>query len=563
MVSLLERLSHARVVERLAPATARPIAEGASRTPASEGASRPAEASPLARAVVDADRLLELGSAATLARGFLHVRTAWPLRPPTLARTPLAFAERVHERPRILGGALDRLVLPELEPLAAALASLAGHDDASATRRPVFLDGETTGLDGVPFVLGLAHVEKVEKVEHAESEALIVEQWTLVRLDAERSMLASVFARLSELAVAPLVTFNGASFDVPLLRRRAAALGLAATGLDPAHVDLLHAARRLAADRVDDHRLGTLEREWLVVHRRDDLPSHEIPRVYETWLAKRDDPVALGRLRAVVLHNQADLVTLPALALRLAARLDAPDDLAMATQAAQLLIRHGRLERARALLERALASEPRMGTVWREALACLAELERRAGAHERAAACWRRILAREPDEPEACSALAKLLEHRLGALEEALQVACRSRVPERERIARLERKLGRAEVSREVVHAELPRELVRAEVSHEVVRAELPRAGGERVQTREPERPVSIREQAEPEPGSSPAWQTSVALRFAPWRRDARASEPAAPPRQAAPAPAAARDAGRPVDDDERPRPTYRLFVGR
>lgn len=558
MVSLLERLSHARVVERLAPTPARPIAsEGPSRTPASE-------ASPLARSVVGADPLLELGSAATLARGFLHVRTPWPLRPPTLARTPLAFAERVHERPRILGGALDRLVLPELEPLAAALASLAGHDDASATRRPVFLDGETTGLDGVPFVLGLAHVEKVER--GGESEALIVEQWTLVRLDAERSMLASVLARLVELGVAPLVTFNGASFDVPLLRRRAAALGLATTGLDttrhegalgvapsPVHVDLLHAARRLAADRVDDHRLGTLEREWLDVHRRDDVPGHEIPRVYETWLAKRDDPVALGRLRAVVLHNQADLVTLPALALRLAARLDAPDDLAMATQAAQLLIRHGRLERARALLERALAAEVRVGTVWREAIACLAELERRAGAHERAAACWRRILAYEPDEPEACSALAKLLEHRLGALEDALQVACRSRAPERERIARLERKLGRVVETRE-----LEREVVRGEV----VRAELPRAGVEPVQTREPERPVSIRELAEPEPDSSPAWQTSVALRFAPWRREARASEPAAPARQVAAPPAAAPEAAREVDD-ERPRTTYRLFVGR
>lgn len=441
----------------------------------------------------------------------MHEQTAWSLRPPELGRAARSFSEPIHDRPRMLGGALDRLILPGLEPLARALATLG----VAKGTMPVFLDGETTGLaDSLPFVLGLAFVH---------SDRLVVEQWTLERLSAESTMLAHVFARLDELGPAPLVSFNGASFDLPLLRRRALRHGLQADALASEHFDLLHAARRIWSGRAEDCRLGTLEREQLGVLRREDLPSHEIPRVFEAWQRDPGDPVASQRLRAVVLHNQADLVTLPALLVRLAERIEAPSDLAMAMNAAELLLRHGRVDRARGMLEHWIgASEPGLG--WRDAVVCLAELERRADRRERSAVCWRRILAIDPGDPEACEALAKHHEHHAGELEQALGIARGSRSPDLLRIARLERKLGR------------PRE---AEV--EAVAAVPMRPAAIPSIEPDPVEPPRI----EPAPAGDPAWRSSVALRFAPWRRSTPGSL------------LVEREHAETGD----PKPTYRLFT--
>ena len=482
MVSLLDRLGHSRVLARLGgPAPAKPAADASTR-------------------------------------GYLHERGSWSLRPREPGRAARSLTEPISERPRMLGGALDRLVLPDAESLARALGLLGVAEGTT----PVFLDGETTGLaESLAFVLGIAFVRGGE---------LIVEQWTLERLGSEAAMLEHLFARLDALGPAPLVSFNGASFDLPLLRRRAEHHGLHAPALAREHFDLLHAARRIWSDRSDDCRLGTLEREQLGVLRRDDLPSHEIPKVFEDWLHDPGDPVVGQRLRAVVLHNQADLVTLPALLVRLAERVEAPSDLAMAMNAAGLLIKHGRVDRARAMLERWVdegeANSSRGSERWREAVASLAELERRAGQRERAAACWRRILAQDPSDPQACEALAKHLEHHANhanhgnhanhasGFEEALALVRRSRTPDPLRLARLERKLGLVrEPLRDSLRDSLSGLGDRARPTQarvEPARIEAPARASE--PKRAVDLPVAPRE---PEP----AWRSSVALRFAPWRR--------------------------------------------
>lgn len=483
MVSLLDRLGHSRVLARM----------GAR---ASEPASSPAPA-PVSTP------------------GYVHQRSEWSLQPREPTRGARSFTEPASDRPRMLGGALDRLILPGPELLAGALTTLGvaqGH-------RPVFLDGETTGLaDSLAFVLGLAFVS---------ADRLIVEQWTLERLGSEPAMLTHLFARLDELGPAPLVSFNGASFDLPLLRRRAQRHGLTAPALAGEHFDLLHAARRIWSDRADDCRLGTLEREQLGVLRREDLPSHEIPAVFEAWLRDPADPITSQRLRAVVLHNQADLVTLPALIVRLAERVEAPSDLAMAMNAAGLLIKHGRVDRARALLERWVDEGERS----REVLVCLAELERRAGARERAALHWRRILELDAGDPEACEALAKYHEHRRGEHEQALALARRSRVPDPLRIARLERKLGRTRIEPSPIE---PPPIPRERVARPFAPAPAPAPALAPVPARAPA----------PRPVVDPAWRSSVALRFAPWRRTVTGSLLV--------------EREDPIDGE--PKPTYRLI---
>lgn len=367
----------------------------------------------------------------------------WSLAPRAGSRAPLPFAApRVDpgRRPKLLDGSLDRLTLPSRAELDAALAELG----APVSEGAVFLDTETTGLAGgaLAFVIGLAW--------YADGR-LRVGQWTLARLGAEAEMLADLLAKLAELRPAPLASFNGASFDLPLLRLRAQRHGLDAGVLGGPHLDLLTGARRMWRGRLPDCRLATLERAALAVDRRNDIPSAEIPAVFEDWLRAPDDARAQRRLRAVCEHNHADLVSLPALARHLADLLREPGDLDRAHRAARHLQRSGAEERGRELLaawvEPAIAQTRGSSALaggLRAAAFELASWHRRAGELERAASLWRWLWRSDPRDPEACEAWAKHLEHRRRAIAEALRVARSSRIPCPRRIARLERKLGQA-----------------------------------------------------------------------------------------------------------------------
>ncbi|MEZ4407934.1 MAG: ribonuclease H-like domain-containing protein [Polyangiales bacterium] len=185
-------------------------------------------------------------------------------------------------------------------------ASLAGFDPA----RALYVDTETTGLAGgtgtVPFLVGLGWFE---------GERFCVEQ-LLVRAPGEE---APVLARVAERAAwaTSIVSFNGKSFDLPLLRTR---LVMERRGALPAlaHLDLLHVARRIYRARTADCTLGTLERDVLGFERVDDIPSAEIP---ERWLRFVREGDRAG-LVAVARHNLWDVAALAALVGELSARVE-------------------------------------------------------------------------------------------------------------------------------------------------------------------------------------------------------------------------------------------------
>ena len=358
--------------------------------------------------------------------GFVRRVVDWPLVPGA--------------RPALLGGALARLGLPDAGRMRALLPRLlAGAAPGPGGSPVVFLDVETTALDrgagALAFMVGIAALV---------DGALRVEQWILTRLSAESAMLAEVLARVVALAGpgATLGSFNGASFDVPLLRTRLRRAGLPTTSLERAHLDLLPLARRMWRGRGPDCRLVTLERTQLGVRRVHDIEGHEIPAVFWAWLRSPADPEVQAVMGRVADHNLADLVTLPALGAAIGACIEAPGDLDMAVRAAEHSLSAGRRDEALALLGdwlgRAAAPAQR-----RRALLLAADLLRRDEASRgRAAELWAEVCRICPGDPAAHEALAKHLEHHTGELGRALEVARGSVAPCPRRVARLRRKLA-------------------------------------------------------------------------------------------------------------------------
>ena len=203
------------------------------------------------------------------------------------------------------------------EPSAVALELLSRTRDAELSRRTssvlenpakwLFLDTETTGLAGgtgtYPFLVGIAWWD---------AGGLQVEQFFMRDFSEEHSLLQELAARLADRPV--LVTFNGKSFDWPLLENRFTMTRAIPTPRLAAHLDLLHPARALWKLRLGSVRLVELERRVLDAprlgwHREDDIASALIPQYYFDYLRGGPrDPIA-----GIVRHNQMDLRGLAAL----------------------------------------------------------------------------------------------------------------------------------------------------------------------------------------------------------------------------------------------------------
>lgn len=225
----------------------------------------------------------------------------------------------------------------------------------------LFLDTETTGLAGgtgtYAFLIGLAWWD---------AGGLQVEQFFMRDFSEEHAILLAVAERIAERNV--LVTFNGKSFDWPLLETRYRMTRAIRTPALAAHLDLLHPARQLWKLRLNSVRLTDLERHVLsqdaplAWSRRDDLDSSLIPQMYFDYL-RGARPDALAQ---VFRHNAMDLRALAMLAGRIltllgdAAAPPAPNSPEQALDLyglSRLLGRRGEISRARVACEGAIAGE--------------------------------------------------------------------------------------------------------------------------------------------------------------------------------------------------------------
>jgi len=163
----------------------------------------------------------------------------------------------------------------------------------------LFLDTETTGLAG-----GTGTLAFVIAVARRQGDTLHVRQWLLLRPGAERAMLEAFIADVR--AGEDVVSYNGRSFDAPLIATRCRLHRLPDPLAGRAHHDLLHAVRRRYRAAWPNCRLVTAERELLGIERHDDLPGSEAPEAWRRFLAL-GDAHALCR---VLDHNRQDLASL-------------------------------------------------------------------------------------------------------------------------------------------------------------------------------------------------------------------------------------------------------------
>jgi uncharacterized protein YprB with RNaseH-like and TPR domain len=347
-----------------------------------------------------------------------------------------------------------------LEVMAQAWPSAKGVVAAGRQTRLLFLDLETTGLFGgagtQAFLVGCAAIE---------GKSIRVRQFLMPGFEHERAVLSELQAWSKNHGT--LCTYNGRTFDAPLVETRFMFHRVPCPLDGMPHLDMLHAARRLWRQRPlasgtpdpDDSScsLSILEKHIAGLHRVGDVPGYEIPSRFFTFVRNGD----ARPLEAVLEHNRLDLISLAAVLARAITLITSGPSIAASAQEAYGLARvyerAGEIDNAEASLMKAIEFAKRVGAepeVHGESLRRLAWLRRRDRRPHEAADAWRELavlprcaaaLRREAKE-----ALAIHHEHRLKDLQSARQhaldllaegVANPARV--QHRLDRLERKLAR------------------------------------------------------------------------------------------------------------------------
>jgi uncharacterized protein YprB with RNaseH-like and TPR domain len=333
---------------------------------------------------------------------------------------------------------------------------------ASAAQAPfLFVDLETTGLSGGAGT----HVFLIGCGWFTADDGFATRQFLLTRFEDERRLIQAVATELERAGA--LVSFNGKSFDAPLLETRFLFHRLEWVGARLPHVDVLHPARRfwrydtgsaICVQQSANCSLTALEHRLLGTMRKHDVAGIDIPARYFRFVRSGD----AQPLVSVLEHNRLDLLTLAALTSRLLhlsqAGATAARSAGEALALGHLYMRAGHEARARDAFTQCIrmshapagAFEP----IRIEAISALAQALRRARRFDEAAACWQRLADTRgcpaPVLREAIEALAIHHEHRVRDLVTAKAFALRGIEREmppsrtravQHRVARLDRKL--------------------------------------------------------------------------------------------------------------------------
>ena len=276
----------------------------------------------------------------------------------------------------------------------------------------IFLDTETSGLAGgtgtFAFMIGLGWWQ---------SDGFRLQQFFLREPAEEAAVLAALDEVLTPFQT--IVTYNGKSFDIPLLNARHTLSAFQSPFPSMQHVDLLALSRRIWRNRLPSRSLGSIEHDVLAVSRsQEEIPGWMIPEMYFNYLKSGDSRPMAG----VFYHNRMDILSLAALFLHQSNLLSSPMDWLAAESLdliaiAKLYDDTGRREQAVQFYEHSLSlGLPRPFFI--QTLYRYADLARKELHFEQAVSLWQK--AAELQELPACIELAKYYEHRARGYETAL-----------------------------------------------------------------------------------------------------------------------------------------------
>jgi uncharacterized protein len=340
----------------------------------------------------------------------------------------------------------------DLDPAALQLLAPGASREVADPRQWLFLDTETTGITGgtgtYPFMVGIAWWD---------AGGLQVEQLFMRDYSDEHSLLVALAERIAERPV--LATFNGKSFDWPLLETRYRMTRAIRVPPLRAHLDFLHPARNLWRLRIGSVRLAELELKVLGWNRGSDMNSSLIPDLYFDYL--RGGPPE--PLLPIFHHNRMDLRGLAALATRVLSLLgnpDTPDQNGLELYGvSRICERRGDAARARKHYAQSIARDLPVETE-RAARSSLARLAKRDGDFALALKLWEGMLGNSREGLEAYEQLAIYYEHRarephraaaltkraLSELRNANRLGIIASTYYRERQLRFEQRLARLEL---------------------------------------------------------------------------------------------------------------------
>jgi uncharacterized protein YprB with RNaseH-like and TPR domain len=302
-----------------------------------------------------------------------------------------------------------------------------------------FLDTETTGLAGgsgtYAFLIGVGRITP---------QGFRIRQFFMREFGEEASQLSALHEHLKQFEV--LITYNGRTYDQPLLETRFRMVRQRPPFSGLEHLDLLHGARRLWNLRFDSCRLVDLENQILGVERQGDLPGEMIPYFYFEYLRTHE----IFRLMPIFHHNAIDILTLACLTAIVPRAFHSPEQaqFAHATEMVGLARwwrqadqHENALALFRQALDRELPDELLFRTMWD-----VAALEKKLGREHAALPMLTDLAsARNPWRAAAFTELAKYYEHRERNYAMALEMARNALDLDpsealRRRIVRLEKK---------------------------------------------------------------------------------------------------------------------------
>ena len=262
--------------------------------------------------------------------------------------------------------------------------------------RILYLDTETTGLMGAGTVAfevgrgwqegGTFHVRQLVMRDYPEEKFLLEE---IVRVAERFDVVCS---------------FNGKTFDLPLLKNRFIMNRIRTTCLDKPHIDLLHIARRVWKLRLQKCNLTNLEEALLGIPRVDDLPGAQVPERFFSYLKNGN----FSLLDDVLDHNEQDIVSLQNLLSHMCRMYENPEQLRFDEDVYSMGVA---LERFHHAPEARRCYELAGGTMHAASQSRLAQSYRKCGERAEAVKVWQGMINRREGGISPYVELAKHYEH--------------------------------------------------------------------------------------------------------------------------------------------------------